>query len=228
MRKTCLALALASASLIIAAPHLHAQDTAASDEKENMTENITPPIAEKRAHSFTHHGITVEDPYHWLKDQSYPKVDDEDVLDYLKAENTYFEAKMAAQKPLVEELFAEMKARIKVNDSSVPQKDGDWLYWSEFEEGGQYRKHYRKPAAGGGDAKLILDENTLAKDKDYFRLGELSISPDGRLMAYAYDDNGSERFEAHIRDLSAGAELPDVIPGMLSSIVWASDSKGFV
>ena len=227
MRKTCLALALASASLIIAAPNLQAQETAASDEKENMTENITPPVAEKRAHSFTHHGITVEDPYHWLKDQSYPKVDDADVLDYLKAENKYFEAKMAAQKPLVEELFAEMKARIKVNDSSVPQKDGDWLYWSEFEKGGQYRKHYRKPA-GGGDAKLILDENILAKDKDYFRLGELSISPDGRLMAYAYDDNGSERFEAHIRDLGAGAELPDVIPGTLSSIVWASDSEGFV
>ena len=227
MRKTCLAVALTSASLIIATPQLQAQDTAASDEKENMTETITPPVAEKRAHSFTHHGITVEDPYHWLKDQSYPKVDDEDVLDYLKAENKFFEAKMAAQKPLVEELFTEMKGRIKVNDSSVPQKDGDWLYWSEFEEGGQYRKHYRK-AAGGGDAKLILDENILAKDKDYFRLGELSISPDGRLMAYAYDDNGSERFEAHIRDLSAGAELPDVIPGMLSSIVWASDSKGFV
>ncbi|MEE9433252.1 MAG: S9 family peptidase [Sphingorhabdus sp.] len=192
-----------------------------------MTETITPPVAEKRAHSFTHHGITVEDPYHWLKDQSYPKVDDEDVLDYLKAENKYFEAKMAPQKPLVEELFAEMKGRIKVNDSSVPQKDGDWLYWSEFEEGGQYRKHYRKPAAGG-DPKLILDENILAKDKDYFRLGALSISPDGRLMAYAYDDNGSERFEAHVRDLWAGKDLTDIIPGTLSSIVWASDSKGFV
>ncbi len=227
MKKSNLAVTLACASLVAAAPQLHAQDAPASEEKENMTETITPPVAEKRAHSFTHHGITVEDPYHWLKDQSYPKVDDEDVLDYLKAENKYFEAKMAPQKPLVEELFAEMKGRIKVNDSSVPQKDGDWLYWSEFEEGGQYRKHYRKPAAGG-DPKLILDENILAKDKDYFRLGALSISPDGRLMAYAYDDNGSERFEAHVRDLWAGKDLTDIIPGTLSSIVWASDSKGFV
>jgi oligopeptidase B len=196
-------------------------------QKDTMTDTIKPPIAEKRAHSFTHHGITIEDPYHWLKDQSYPKVDDADILAYLKQENAYFESKMADQKPLVDELFTEMKARIKEDDSTVPQKDGDWIYWSKFEEGGQYRKHYRKAAAGGAD-QLILDENAMAKGKDYFRLGELEISPDGKLMAYAFDDNGSERFEARVRDLSTGKELPDVIPGTLSSIVWTADSKGFV
>jgi oligopeptidase B len=196
-------------------------------QKDAMTDTIKPPVAEKRAHSFTHHGITIEDPYHWLKDQSYPKVDDADILAYLKQENAYFESKMADQKPLVDELFTEMKARIKEDDSTVPQKDGDWIYWSKFEEGGQYRKHYRKPASGDAD-QLILDENAMAKGKDYFRLGELEISPDGKLMAYAFDDNGSERFEARVRDLSTGKELPDVIPGTLSSIVWTADSKAFV
>jgi oligopeptidase B len=195
--------------------------------KENMTEKLTPPVAEKRAHSFTHHGITVTDDYYWLKDQSYPKVDDADVLAYLKEENAYFEANMAAHKPLTDQLFAEMKARIKEDDSSVPQKDGDWIYWSKFDEGAQYRKYYRKAAAGGPDI-LILDENVLAKGKDYFRLGEMSISPNGNLMAYAYDDNGSERFEAHVRDLTTGKDLPDIIPGTLSSIEWTSDNKGFV
>mgnify|MGYP000221075249 FL=1 len=227
MRKVILAGALASASIIMTPAILHAQDEETPEQKDNMTEKLTAPVAEKRPHSFTHHGITIEDPYHWLKDQSYPKVDDEDVLSYLKEENAYFEANMAAQKPQVEKLFQEMKARIKEDDSTVPQKDGDWLYWSEFEEGAQYRKHYRK-AAAGGDPELMLDENALAKDKEYFKLGALSISPDGRLMAYAYDDNGSERFEAHVRDLWAKQELDDVIPGLLSSIVWASDSKGFV
>ena len=227
MRKVVLAAALASASMIMTPAILHAQNEETPEQKDNMTEKLTAPVAEKRPHSFTHHGITIEDPYHWLKDQSYPKVDDEDVLDYLKEENAYFEANMAAQKPQVEKLFQEMKARIKEDDSTVPQKDGDWLYWSEFEEGAQYRKHYRK-AAAGGDPELMLDENALAKDKEYFKLGALSISPDGRLMAYAYDDNGSERFEAHVRDLWAKQELDDVIPGLLSSIVWASDSKGFV
>jgi oligopeptidase B len=203
------------------------QPTTSDTQKADMTENTTPPVAEKRPHSFTHHGITIEDPYHWLKDQSYPKVDDADILAHLKKENAYFESKMASQKPLVDDLFKEMKARIKEDDSSVPQKDGEWIYWSKFEEGGQYRKHYRK-AAKGGDDQLILDENELAKGKDYFRLGELEISPDGKLMAYAFDNNGSERFEAKVRDLQAGKDLPDVIPGTLSSIVWTADSKGFV
>ena len=199
-------------------------------QKETMTTNktaLTPPVAEKRPHQSTHHGITLTDDYYWLKDQGYPKVDDAAVLAYLKAENAYFEAKMAPHQPLVETIFQEMKGRIKEDDSSVPQKDGNYIYWSKFDEGAQYKKHYRKAVAGGVD-QLILDENVLAKGKDYFRLGVLSISPDDRLMAYAYDDNGSERFEAHVRDLTTGAELSDVIPGTLSSIVWTSDSKGFV
>ncbi|MEM1132403.1 MAG: S9 family peptidase [Pseudomonadota bacterium] len=182
-----------------------------------------PPMAEQRPYSFEAHGITVEDPYFWLKDQSYPKVDDEDVLDYLKAENGWFEQNMAAHKPLIDTLFAEMKGRIKEDDSSVPQKDGDWLYWTEFEEGAQYRKWYRKPVAGG-DKVLILDETELAKDKEYFRLGAFSVSPDGNLLAYAADDNGSERFDARIKDLRTGELLPDTIPGTLSSLVWRADS----
>jgi len=210
-----------------AAPQGQNSNTQKDDMTEKAVPSVTAPVADRRPHSFTHHGITVQDPYHWIKDQSYPTIDDEDVLSYLREENAYFEANMAAQKPQVDSLFAELKGRIKENDASVPQKDGDWLYWSEFEEGKQYRKHYRKPAAGG-DAKLILDENVLAEGKEYFRLGVLSISPNGRMMAYGYDDNGSERFEVHVRDLWGEQDLPDVIPGTLSSVVWTSDNKGFV
>jgi oligopeptidase B len=220
--------ALLSISLIVAAfaTPVHAQTSPIT--KDTMT--IKPPIAEKRPHSQTHHGITVTDDYHWLRDEGYPKVDDKDVLEYLKAENAYFEAKMAPHKALTETIFQEMKGRIKEDDSSVPQKDGDYIYWAKFDEGAQYKKHYRKAVAGedAGLDRLILDENELAKGKEYFRLGEMSISPDGKLMAYAYDDNGSERFEAHIRDLTTGKDLPDIIPGTLSSIVWSSDSKGIV
>ncbi len=151
-------------------------------------------------------------------------VEDEDVLAYLKAENQWFEQNMADRKPLTQSLFQEMKARIKEDDSSVPQKDGDWLYWSKFEEGMQYRQHWRKAVSGGED-RLMLDENILAEGKEYFRLGAASVSPDGRLLAYAYDDNGSERFEARIKDLVSGELLPDVIPGTLSSLVWSADSK---
>jgi len=182
------------------------------------------PVADRRAHSYTAHGQTVEDPYFWLKDPGYPKVDDADVLAYLDAENAYFEAAMKPNAPLVESLFEEMKARIKEDDASVPQKDGDWLYWVEYEKGAQYKKWYRKPVAGG-DAQLIFDEPALAKPHDYFRLGRAEVSPDGRLLAYATDTNGSERFDVVIKDLTTGALLSDHIPGTLSNLVWTSDSK---
>lgn len=165
----------------------------------------------------------MSDPWHWLKDPRYPVVEDEDVLAYLKAENQWFEQNMADHKALTRNLFEEMKARIKEDDSSVPQKDGDWIYWSKFEQGMQYRQHWRKAVSGGED-QLMLDENVLAEGKEYFRLGAASVSPDGRLLAYAFDDNGSERFEVRIRDLVSGDLLPDVIPGTLSSLVWSADS----
>ena len=193
----------------------------------SMTSPALPPVAEPRPHTSTHHGITLEDPWHWLRDPRYPKIQDPDVLAYLKAENRYYQAQMAPHKALMETIFQEMKGRVAEDDSTVPQKDGDWIYWSTFSRGSQYRRHYRKPAAGGEDS-LILDENLLAEGKDYFQLGELTISPDGRLMAYAYDDDGSERFEVHFRDLTTGKDLPDVIPGTLSSLVWSADSQGLV
>lgn len=186
-----------------------------------------PPVAGQRPFSFTQHGITLEDPWHWLRDPSYPKVKDKEILSYLKAENRYFESHMKGRKPLVDALFEEMKGRIQEDDSSVPVKDGAWLYWSSFVKGSQYRRHFRKPVAGG-EEQLILDQNELAGGKDYFQLGDLVISPDGRLMAYAYDADGSERFEVHFRDLQTGRDLPDVIPGTLSSLVWSADSGGLV
>jgi oligopeptidase B len=186
-----------------------------------------PPVAERRPHSFTLHGRTIEDPYHWLKDPGYPEVKDQRILAYLEAENAYFEAAMAPLKPLVDRLYEEMKARIKEDDSSVPQKDGDWLYWTSFETGGEYRLWWRKPVAGGPD-ELLLSEPELAEGREYFRLGAFSVSNDGRLLAYAVDDTGAERFEVRVKDLSTGEHLPDVIPGMLSDIVWTADDSGFL
>jgi oligopeptidase B len=193
-----------------------------------MTDILTQaPIAEQRNHRYERHGCQIEDPWHWLKDPKYPVVEDHDILAYLKAENLWFEQNMAGQKALTDNLFQEMKGRIKEEDSSVPQKDGNWIYWSKFEEGMQYRQHWRKPVDGGED-QLFLDENLLAKGKEYFRLGAMSISPDGQLLAYAFDDNGSERFEARIKNLETGTLLPDTIPGTLSSLVWSADSENLL
>jgi oligopeptidase B len=193
----------------------------------NASTPPSPPSAARRPHSFEQHGIRVEDQWAWLRDPGYPDVKDKDVLAYLEAENAWFEGAMAPHKALTDTLFAEMKGRIKEDDSSVPQKDGDFLYWRAFETGAQYRKWYRKPVAGGED-QLILDETALAEGHDYFRLGAMSVSPDGRYLAYAIDNDGSERFEARIKDLFSDELLPEVIPGTLSTLVWTSDNKGLL
>ncbi len=187
----------------------------------------TPPVAAKKPFVQTHHGIAVSDDYAWLRDPGYPEVNDAEVLAHLNAENAWFEQRMAGQKDTVETLFKEMRARIKEADTSVPQKDGDWLYWIEFEEGAEYKKWWRRPVAGGAD-ELILDEVALAQGKDYFRLGAISVSNSGKLLAWSVDDNGSERFTARIKVIATGEVMADEIPGTLSSLVWVANDQGLV
>ncbi|WP_126173230.1 S9 family peptidase [Altericroceibacterium xinjiangense] len=190
-----------------------------------------PPRAAKKPASVTHHGITVSDDYAWLRDPGYPKVDDKEVLAYLEAENAWFETRMAPRKDRIESLFREMRARIKEADQSVPQKDGNFLYWIEYEEGAEYKKWWRRPVGAPEDGsadQLILDETALAEGKEYFRLGAISVSQNGRLLAYAIDDNGSERFTARIKDLETGELLPDEIPGTLSALIWAANDTALV
>ena len=188
---------------------------------------IAPPIAAKRPHSVTHHGITVVDDYAWLRDEDYPEVGNAAILAHLEAENAWFASRMDQHKPLMDKLFTEMRGRIKEADKSVPQKDGDYYYWIEFEEGAEYKKWWRRPVAGGPD-ELMLDEVALADGKDYFRLGAIAASTDGKLLAWSVDDNGSERFTARIKVIATGEVLPDVIEGTLSSLVWVAGDKGLV
>ena len=195
------------------------------------TTPLSPPVAAKKPFTATHHGVTVSDDYAWLRDPGYPSIDDKEILAHLAAENAWFEARMAPHKDTIEALFKEMRARIKEADKSVPYKDGDWLYWIEFEEGAEYKKWWRRPVGAPDDGsadQLILDEPALAEGLEYFRLGALSVSKDGRLLAYSVDDNGSERYTAKIKDLTTGEHLPDEIPGTLSALVWVAGDQGLV
>jgi oligopeptidase B len=196
------------------------------------TAPMKPPVARRGNHSFKLHGITIEDPYAWLRDKDYPKVDDPEILAYLKAENAYFDERMRQGSMLVEALFEQMKGRIKADDASVPYADGDWMYWWAFETGAQYRNWYRKPrdAAEGDTAstQLILSEPKLAEGHDYFRLGTLEVSPDGKLAAYSTDTNGSERYVLVIRDIATGKDLETVAPDSLGGVAWSADSKTLV
>ena len=206
----------------------------------------TPPVAEQRPHSSTHHGVAIEDPWHWLRDPNYPNVEDADVLAYLNAENEYFEASMAPHRGLVDEIFQEIKARQQPDLSSVPWRRGNWFYQWSFREGSQYRVWQRWPAVGSGgamvdgveiragaretpgpDARIILDEPMLAEAVEYFRLGSLTVSNRGTLLAYSTDTDGSERFTMVIKDLETGEILEDEIKGTIGSAVWAADDESF-
>ncbi|OYQ30014.1 S9 family peptidase [Sandarakinorhabdus cyanobacteriorum] len=188
---------------------------------------MQPPIAATRPHSFTHHGITVEDPYHWLKDQSYPTVDDPDVLAYLKAEKAYFEAQMAPTAALKDRIYEELKGRVKQDDASVPVADGAFEYWWQFKPDDQYRTWMRRPK-GGGPEQMVLSEPELAKGLNYFRLGAQAISPDGKLVAYATDSDGSERFTIRIRDIATGKDIETVTKVSVGAVAWSADSRALM
>ena len=162
---------------------------------------VEPPVADRRPHSYSHHGVTIEDPYHWLKDPGYPQVDDPHVLAYLEAENAYFESMMAPRGELVDTLFEEIKARQKPDDSGVPFKDGDWHYQVAFRgrravphlaalagarrrDAGLSRRKRRNPVertGAGGRARVLPARRTVGKSRRrparlqhrYRRLGAL-------------------------------------------------------
>jgi oligopeptidase B len=228
---------LVIAALLLAGASAAAQAQTPQTPSETMTAQNAPantlpppPVAEQRPHSFERHGVTVQDPYHWLKDQSYPTVDDADVLSYLRAENAYFEAAMAPHRPLIDTLFHEMRGRIPEDDSSVPVRDGEYLYWWAFQPGAQYRTWYRRPegSRAAGTEQVILDETAAAAGKPYFRLGAMEISPDGRYAATLIDDDGSERFRLSIREIATGRDIETVTEVGIGQPVWTADSRGVV
>ena len=119
------------------------------------------PNAPKRPQELTTHGDTRVDPWFWLRD-----VNDPETLAYLKAENAHTEAAMAPEEALQQALFEEMRGRIKEDDSTVPEKEGDYYYYTRFEEGKQYPIHCRKHLSLDAPEAILIDVNALANDKD--------------------------------------------------------------
>ncbi len=188
-----------------------------------------PPVAQRRPKFSVHHGVELVDEYAWLRADNWqdvmrdPAVLDAEIRAYLEAENAYTEAALGETAALQDALFAEMKARIKEDDSSVPAPDGAFEYFSSYVTGGQYPRLCRQPR-GGGPEQVLIDGNREAEGKAYWQLGAAAHSPDHKLLAYAVDEKGSELFAVRIRDLATGKDLPDLIPDTRSAIVWSRDS----
>ncbi|MBS0243550.1 MAG: S9 family peptidase, partial [Proteobacteria bacterium] len=193
-----------------------------------------PPCAVKKPVTTTRHGVTLTDDYAWLRADNWqevmrePSVLDPAIRSHLEAENAYTEATLAETKPLQEALFAEMKGRIKEDDSSVPSPDGPYEYQTGYVTGGQYPRLLRRPRGGAeGSETLLLDGNKEADGKAYWSLGGGAHSHDHKLLAYAVDDKGSELYTIRVRDLGSGQDLVDAIPDTRGGMVWARDGKTF-
>jgi oligopeptidase B len=193
---------------------------------------LTAPIAPRRPHSFTTHGITITDDYAWLKDANWqevlrdPSVLDPDIRSYLEAENGYTESLLGHTAGLQKALVKEMRGRIKEDDSSVPAPDGPFAYMGKFREGGQHELFGRMPRSGG-DVEIILDGDKLAADHKYFRFGGARHSPDHRLEAWSADIKGSEYFSIRVRDWADGTDSADLVEETDGGVVWTADCKAF-
>jgi oligopeptidase B len=190
------------------------------------------PVAPRRPHSFTHHGISVTDDYAWLKDARWqevlrdPSILDADIRRYLEAENDYTESLLGHTDTLQKKLVAEMRGRIKEDDSSVPSPDGPFAYLRKFREGGQHELFGRMPR-NGGEVEIVLDGDALAADHKYFKFGGSRHSPDHRLHAWSADTKGSEYFSIRVRDWATGRDFDDFVEETDGAVVWSKDGKSF-
>lgn len=193
-------------------------------------EGASPPLARRQPKELTEHGVTRIDDYAWLRAHNWQEVMRDpaalpsEIRGHLEAENAHTAEAMADVEPLRLDLFAEMRARIKEDDSSVPSPDGPYAYAVRYSEGAEYPTVVRSNR-DGSEERPILDGNILAVDKSYFRLGGSAHSPDHRLFAYAFDDKGSEYFTLRIRDVETGEDLADEIPAMAGGAVWSEDGQ---
>ena len=184
--------------------------------------DVQPPVAEIKPFEISSkHGDVRTDNYYWLNDRDNPEV-----IDYLTAENQYFDTMMAHTKGFQEKLFNEMRARIKEDDSSVPYKLDDYYYYTRYVEGGEYPIYARKKGSLDAPEEIVMDGNELGKGKSFLTFWT-SVSPDHNLAAIIMDTVGRNFYTVMIKDLRTGEMLPDKIENIRSSAVWTNDNKSF-
>ena len=179
-----------------------------------------PPVAPQRPHTHTHFGVGRDDPYYWLRDR-----DDPEVLRYLEAENAHTAAETAALKPLEDALFAEIVGRIKQDDATAPVFDRGFFYYARYEEGKEYPIYARRRGSMEAPEEVLIDGNARAAGHDFYSVGAYEVSDDGRLLAWAEDTVGRRIYTVRFRDLTAGADLPDVLSPATPSLAWAADDR---
>ncbi|MDP8982049.1 MAG: S9 family peptidase [Acidobacteriota bacterium] len=179
-----------------------------------------PPIAKRVPRAVTTHGETRPDEYAWLRERT-----NTEVTAYLEAENAYTAEMMKPTEALREQLYKEILSRVQETDLSVPIRRGAYFYYTRTEEGKAYGIYCRKHGSLDAPEQILLDANLLAAGQNYFRIGDFSVSPDHRLLAYSTDFEGDETHTVSIKDLETGTLLEDRIETVSYSLEWANDNR---
>jgi oligopeptidase B len=193
----------------------------------------TPPRADKRPHENHAHGVVWRDDYAWIRAENWREVLGDpaklpaDVRALLEAENAYADEVLGPTRALQKQLVREMRARLKEDDSEVPQSDGPYAYYSRFRHGGQHRIFCRRPRMGGKET-VLLDGDERAESKPFFHLNAARHSPDHRKLAWSADVKGSEMYTIAVRDIAGDADLPDLVENATGEVVWTQDSRAFL
>lgn len=181
--------------------------------------SLTPPRAEKVPYTHTEHGVERPDPYYWLRERENPKV-----KALLEADNAYLEQVLEPVSGLREQLFEELKGRIKKHDQSVPVwKDGYYTY-SEVREGDEHARIYRKKGSLSAAPELLLDGNALAKDKEYFQLGSFDVAPNQEWIAFTIDTVGRRKYDLYVERIGAPDSRKMIAQEITPQFEWAQDS----
>lgn len=192
-----------------------------------------PPRPLKRPVRRTVHGVEVTDGYAWLRADNWqdvlhdPQALPRDIREHLEAENAYADRILAPVEDLQRVLFAELKARLKPDDSGVPMPDGPFAYYSRFREGGQHPLICRQPSEGGQET-VLLDGNALALGKAFFKLGDIAHSKDHARLAWSADDSGSEYYTLRVLDMVHLEGLADAVVDTAGPAVWQDDAASFL
>ena len=186
----------------------------------DMKNKLREPIAEKIEKKLSIHGDTRIDEYYWLNQRG-----DKNVINYLNAENAYRDEYMQDYKNLEEELFLEIKSRIKEDDSSVPYLDNGYYYYTRYEKDKQYPIYCRKKGDLKSDEEILIDVNIMSEGYEYFRVGDIEISPNDKIMAYSVDTLSRRIYTIYFMDLETREVHKKNIKNTSGSITWANDSE---
>ncbi|HWY10027.1 MAG TPA: oligopeptidase B, partial [Bacteroidia bacterium] len=190
-------------------------------------QKATPPVAEKKEHIRDIHGDKVIDNYYWMYDYFGKGPDSTRAVDYLKAENAYLETVMSPTKKLQEDLYTEMKSRIKEKDESLPVFKNGYFYYTRTDDGKQYFKYCRKKGNLDAKEEILLDVDKMAEGHAYYSATGFSITEDNKLLGFAIDEVSRRQYSIYVKNLETGELLKDVVKNTEGGICWANDNKTF-